>query len=106
MPTDTITPTATAAFPVASAPVFCGVDTPDTYISYSASTVTTLDLEHRDGGFTVSDPVTGIFGAGDTPFDAMQDIAAALREHREVLEAQAELTPALQAQLDHLRQLI
>jgi hypothetical protein len=105
MPTGTITPTATAAFPVASAPVFCG-DIPD-YVSYSANAVMTLDLHHREGGgFTVSDPVTGIFGTGDTPFDAMQDIVAALREQQEVLAAQAELSPALQAQLDYLRQLI
>lgn len=109
MPSDTLTPTATAAFsvvlPVALPPVFCG-ETPDTYVTYSADAVTELDLEHREGGgYTVSDPVTGIFGTGDTPVDAMKDMFTALDEHREVLESQADLSPALQALLDYLKRL-
>lgn len=104
MPTDMVMPTATSAFPVASAPVFSGGDMPVDYISYDADTVITLEFGHRQGGgFTVSDPVTGIFGTGATPHEAIQDIVTALREHREVLEAQGNLSPTLQAQLEHLK---
>ncbi len=58
----------------------------------------------EDGGllFTVSDPVTGIFGAGSAPIDAVQDLARAQKEHREVLEAQESLSPALEDQLRYL----
>ena len=59
----------------------------------------------EDGGllFTVSDPVTGIFGTGGTPIDAVQDLARAQKEHQEVLEAQESLSPALQEQLRYLQ---
>jgi hypothetical protein len=59
----------------------------------------------EDGGvlFTVADPVTGIFGAGRAPIEAVQDLALAQREHREVLEAQESLSPALEEQLRYLQ---
>jgi len=53
--------------------------------------------------FTVSDPVTGIFGTGRVPIEAVQDLSRALREHREVLEAQDSLSPALEDQLRYLQ---
>lgn len=53
--------------------------------------------------FTVSDPVTGIFGAGSVPIEAVQDLAQAQKEHREVLEAQESLSPALEEQLRYLQ---
>jgi hypothetical protein len=59
----------------------------------------------EDGGllFTVSDPVTGIFGTGSAPIDAVQDLARAQKEHQEVLEAQESLSPALEEQLRYLQ---
>lgn len=53
--------------------------------------------------FSVYDPLTGIFGSGADPRKALQDLSAALREHREVLERQERLSPALQRQLDQIR---
>jgi hypothetical protein len=53
--------------------------------------------------FTVSDPETGIFGTGGKPLEAIQDLGSANREHREVLEAQDHLAPALQRQLEYLQ---
>lgn len=61
---------------------------------------------HPQGGgvaFSVYDPLTGVFGSGGDPRKALQDLSAALREHREVLERQESLSPALQHQLDQLR---
>lgn len=59
----------------------------------------------EDGGvlFTVSDPVTGIFGTGSVPIDAVRDLARARKEHLEVLEAQESLSPALEEQLRYLQ---
>ena len=52
---------------------------------------------------TVSDPITGIFGAGGTPIGAIQDLARAQKEHQEMLEAQESLSPALEEQLRYLQ---
>ena len=60
----------------------------------------------RKGGrptFTATDRETGVFGAGPTPFDALQDYTRARREHREVLEAEHKLSPELKRQLKLLR---
>jgi hypothetical protein len=59
--------------------------------------------EDGDMLFTVSDPVTGIFGTGSMPVEAVQDLSRAQKEHREVLEAQESLSPALQEQLTYLQ---
>jgi hypothetical protein len=52
---------------------------------------------------TVADSVTGIFGSGSDPNEAIQDLMGALREHREVLESQKKLSPALKQQLKSLQ---
>jgi hypothetical protein len=59
----------------------------------------------EDGGllFSVSDPITGIFGTGGTPIEAVRDLAQAQKEHQEVLEAQEHLSPALEEQLRYLQ---
>jgi hypothetical protein len=46
---------------------------------------------------------TGIFGTGRAPIEAVQDLARAQQEHREVLEAQKSLSPALAEQLRYLQ---
>jgi hypothetical protein len=80
----------------------------DSEANYKAPARKALIVESsrtEDGGllFTVSDSVTGIFGAGGTPIDAVQDLARALKEHQEVLEAQDRLSPALEEQLRYLQ---
>ncbi len=40
---------------------------------------------------------------GGTPIDAVRDLAQAQKEHREVLEAQEMLSPALEEQLRYLQ---
>jgi hypothetical protein len=76
--------------------------------NYEAPARQALTVERsrtEDGSlfFTVSDPVTGIFGTGDSPIDAVKDLARAQKEHREVLEAQDSLSPALEEQLRYLQ---
>lgn len=61
--------------------------------------------EHSDTGFVTSDLVTGIFGFGEDLNAAIVDLAAALQEHRDVLERQDSLSPDLQEQLNYLRAL-
>lgn len=58
---------------------------------------------HGAAAFSVYDPLTGVFGSGADPHKALRDLSAALHEHREVLERQDHLSPALQHQLDQLR---
>lgn len=55
------------------------------------------------GEFTVSDPRTGIFGAGATPAVAIEDFRAALVEHRDVLETSQPLSDDLREQLELLQ---
>lgn len=62
-------------------------------------------LGASDDGYIASDSLTGIFGTGSDADQAVRDLAVALREHREVLERQEALSPALQEQLEHLRDL-
>ncbi len=64
------------------------------------------NFERTDGGFIVSDRLTGIFGFGAEPIDAIHDLIAALAEHRDVLERQQALSPGLQDQLAYLRELL
>lgn len=74
---------------------------------YFASTQRRLAWRRPGDGdrtmFTVTDRGTGVFGAGPTPFDALQDFTRARREHREVLEAEPKLSPDLKRQLKLLR---
>lgn len=73
---------------------------------YQAPQRLPLKWTRHPGGavaFSVYDPVTGVFGSGADPRKALQDLSFALREHREVLERQDSLSPALQRQLDQLR---
>jgi hypothetical protein len=60
--------------------------------------------ERTETGFTASDLVTGVFGFGSDLNEAIRDLAHALREHRDVLERQDELSLDLQDQLEYLRQ--
>lgn len=58
------------------------------------------------GGVTivsVADARTGVFGSGPDPQAALADLRVATREHREVLEQQEHLSPALQRQLEQLQ---
>lgn len=75
------------------------------YAAPARQALTVERIRTEDGGlvFTVSDPVTGIFGTGTTPIDAVQDLAHAQKEHQEVLEAQESLSPALEKQLRYLQ---
>jgi hypothetical protein len=62
------------------------------------------ELARSETGFTASDLVTGVFGFGSNPNEAILDLLRALREHREVLEHQDALSPDLERQLKYLRQ--
>jgi|GEM_PF-5380479 len=64
------------------------------------------ELRITENGFIASDAPTGIFGFGSEPIEAIQDLAIALIEHRDVLERQEALSPALQEQLVYLRELL
>lgn len=64
------------------------------------------ELDVTETGFVVSDTLTGIFGSGKEPIEAIRDLASALAEHRDVLERQGDLSPGLQDQLRYLRELI
>lgn len=59
-----------------------------------------------DGRLTATNPGTGIFGVGGDLAAAITDFRAALREHRDVLEASSALATDLQEQLDLLRNLL
>ncbi len=73
--------------------------------SYQVRTELGFDLkaELNEQGWTVLDRVTGIFGVGREPNDAVKDLRFALIEHRDVLESQGALSPELSNQLDYLR---
>jgi predicted RNase H-like HicB family nuclease len=73
---------------------------------YQAPNRLPLKWTRHPGGtvaFSVYDPLTGVFGSGADPRRALQDLSQAMREHREVLERQENLSPALKRQLDQLR---
>ncbi len=65
--------------------------------------VETSRTEDGSSVFAVSDPTTGIFGTGGSPIEAVEDLGLANKEHRDVLEAQEDLSPALQEQLRYLQ---
>jgi predicted RNase H-like HicB family nuclease len=58
-----------------------------------------------DGHAVVSvvDSLTGVFGSGRDPKTALDDLRSAKKEHREVLERQDKLSPALERQLKRLQ---
>lgn len=62
-----------------------------------------LELQYTGARWTVRDLETGIFGAGDTPSEALLDFQRAAREHLDVLQRQESLSDDLAAQLDYLR---
>jgi hypothetical protein len=62
-----------------------------------------IERSDAGAGFVAADLPTGIFGYGESPNDAIVDLIVALREHREVLEAQDELSPDLVEQLAYLQ---
>ncbi|HVX32332.1 MAG TPA: hypothetical protein VHA80_04255 [Solirubrobacterales bacterium] len=76
-----------------------------TLIYKAAPRIPRLQLEATEDGYIASDSMTGVFGAGPDADQAVRDLAVALREHRDVLERQDALSPALQEQLEHLRDL-
>lgn len=53
---------------------------------------------------SVVDSLTGVFGSGRDPKMALDDLRSAKKEHREVLERQDKLSPALEQQLKRLQQ--
>lgn len=63
-------------------------------------------LARTESGYIASDNLTGIFGFGSDAKEAARDLAAALHEHRDVLGRQEALSPALQKQLNYLRDLL
>jgi hypothetical protein len=83
---------------------------PKDYVSYRVKPRTAhWSLERSrasDGSWvvTVSDGRTGIYGAGSDANEAIRDLMRARREHREVLESQTNLSPALKRQLNHLKE--
>jgi hypothetical protein len=63
-------------------------------------------LEEHEGYCTVRDLETGIFGSGADPEAAQTDFERALREHRDLLERQDDLSPELAVQLAYIRELL
>jgi len=92
----------------ASAPKAAPV--PKGYTSYRVKPRTShwcLERSRASSGtpvISISDQRTGLFGIGATENEAMRDLLRAKREHREVLERQGKLSPALKRQLKLLKQ--
>jgi hypothetical protein len=63
-------------------------------------------VEEHEGGWTVTDTATGIFGSGEDVTEAMRDLFAALHEHCDVLQRQPQLSEALARQLDYLQRVL
>jgi hypothetical protein len=78
---------------------------PANYVAPARESLVVAASRSEDGAllYTVSDPATGIFGAGGAPIDAVEDLEQANKEHQEVLEAQERLSPVLQEQLRYLQ---
>lgn len=74
-------------------------------VTYTITTTPHFRLiaELAGNTWTVSDRDTGIYGAGDTPSEALQDFRRAVIEHLDVLERQDVLSDDLAAQLRYLR---
>lgn len=62
-----------------------------------------LAIERDGDAWIIHDRVTGIFGAGESPSEAIRDFQRATTEHLDVLERQDSLSDDLQAQLRYLR---
>jgi hypothetical protein len=62
-----------------------------------------LAVEHDADCWIVTDPETGVHGAGESPSDALADFLRAASEHVDVLERQPALSDDLAAQLRYLR---
>lgn len=79
----------------------------DTYIAAGQSSHLTFSVqelaEEHEGGWTVRDIETGIFGTGSDMDAAVEDFSLALREHLDVLERQSALSEELEAQIRYLR---
>ena len=65
-----------------------------------------LRFEHGESGWIWEDDVSGVFGSGETPLDALHDFKRAVTEHIDVLSRQQHLSPGLAEQLEYLRQRI
>jgi len=82
---------------------------PKGYLSYKVKPRTSnwsLERSQADDGspvISVCDARTGVFGVGDDVNEAIRDLIRSKREHREVLEGQANLSPALKRQLKLLQ---
>lgn len=66
-------------------------------------------LEQSEDEAVVTDPATGIFGAGDDIPEALNDLLLALEDHRSLLEREIEagqLSSGLKSQLEYLRDLM
>jgi hypothetical protein len=63
-------------------------------------------LTEHDGYVTVEDPVTGVFGSGETVLAAARDFRAALEEHVDVLSRQESLAEPLRHQLAYLLEIL
>jgi len=63
-------------------------------------------IEDDGDGVAVSHAATGIFGAGDTLNNALQDFVTALRDHSVVLSSESELSSQLSVQQQFLRELL
>jgi predicted RNase H-like HicB family nuclease len=61
-------------------------------------------IEASDGLLMAVEDTTGIFGAGASLADAVEDLRAALTEHYAILSASSELSDDLADQLEFLRQ--
>ncbi len=72
--------------------------------SYTVPAGLAVVAEHSENRWVFRDLVTGIYGQGPTPWKAASDFRTALREHKDVLERQSELSAALQSQLEYLRE--
>lgn len=95
---------------LASASAPKAVPVPKGYVSYRVKPRTShwsLERSQASDGspvISVSDRRTGIFGVGSDANEAIRDLLHSRREHREVLEGQANLSPALKHQLKLLKQ--
>jgi hypothetical protein len=66
----------------------------------------TVEFVHEEGEFVALEPVTGMFGEGETEMDAFSDLLSALGEMRDQLTAEEDvLTVRLANRLDFLRSL-
>ena len=74
--------------------------------TYTVAPGPDFDLQYVHGGNCriVVDRESGIYGSGATALNALRDFSQAVREHREVLESQPQLSEGLARQLAYLRE--